>query len=142
MLINCPECGKEISNKAESCPNCGFPINNNICIVNGQKCDLSFLLDDKYSFVFKVRDMVQLSHCSFGEVRPVVEKIINTKEIPPILNIEHQQVKDNVPHCPHCHSTNIKNLSMLNRGASIAMWGVFSKKINKSFECLDCKYTW
>lgn len=31
-MINCPECGKEISDKAESCPNCGFPLkskNNN-----------------------------------------------------------------------------------------------------------------
>jgi hypothetical protein len=26
-LINCPECNKEISDKAESCPNCGCPIN-------------------------------------------------------------------------------------------------------------------
>lgn len=26
-LINCPECGKEISDKAISCPNCGCPIN-------------------------------------------------------------------------------------------------------------------
>lgn len=25
-LIKCPECGKEISNKAASCPNCGCPI--------------------------------------------------------------------------------------------------------------------
>lgn len=25
-LICCPECSKEISDKAESCPNCGFPI--------------------------------------------------------------------------------------------------------------------
>lgn len=25
-LINCPECGKEISDKAPSCPNCGCPI--------------------------------------------------------------------------------------------------------------------
>lgn len=25
-LINCPECKKEISNKAASCPNCGCPI--------------------------------------------------------------------------------------------------------------------
>lgn len=24
-LINCPECGKEISDKAQSCPNCGCP---------------------------------------------------------------------------------------------------------------------
>ena len=27
-LINCPECGKEISDKATSCPNCGNPMNN------------------------------------------------------------------------------------------------------------------
>lgn len=27
-LINCPECGKEISDKATNCPNCGYPINN------------------------------------------------------------------------------------------------------------------
>ncbi len=27
-LIKCPECGKEISDKAASCPNCGCPINN------------------------------------------------------------------------------------------------------------------
>ena len=25
-LIKCPECGKEISDKAVSCPHCGFPI--------------------------------------------------------------------------------------------------------------------
>lgn len=25
-LIKCPECGKEISNRAKSCPNCGCPI--------------------------------------------------------------------------------------------------------------------
>ncbi len=26
-LINCPECGKEISDQAVACPNCGTPIN-------------------------------------------------------------------------------------------------------------------
>lgn len=26
-LINCPECGKQISDKAPNCPNCGYPIN-------------------------------------------------------------------------------------------------------------------
>ena len=25
-LIKCPECGKEISDRAESCPNCAYPI--------------------------------------------------------------------------------------------------------------------
>ena len=25
-FIKCPECGKEISEKASSCPSCGYPI--------------------------------------------------------------------------------------------------------------------
>lgn len=25
-LINCPECGKEISDKAKACPHCGYPL--------------------------------------------------------------------------------------------------------------------
>lgn len=27
MLINCPECGKQVSDKASNCPECGCPIN-------------------------------------------------------------------------------------------------------------------
>lgn len=27
-LINCPECGKEISDKSEKCVNCGYPLDN------------------------------------------------------------------------------------------------------------------
>lgn len=26
MLIKCSECGKEVSDKANSCPNCGAPV--------------------------------------------------------------------------------------------------------------------
>ncbi len=29
-LINCSECGKEVSDKASACPNCGNPINQNL----------------------------------------------------------------------------------------------------------------
>ena len=27
-LINCPECNRQVSDKAESCPNCGYPLQN------------------------------------------------------------------------------------------------------------------
>ena len=33
-LIICPECGKQVSNKAKSCPNCGIEIANNPEILN------------------------------------------------------------------------------------------------------------
>ena len=39
-LVKCPECGKEISDKAVSCPNCGCPIlknNDSDCNVNEEK---------------------------------------------------------------------------------------------------------
>lgn len=26
MLISCPECGKQISDKATACPGCGYPV--------------------------------------------------------------------------------------------------------------------
>lgn len=32
-LIKCPECGKEISDKAAACPNCGCPISNEVLSV-------------------------------------------------------------------------------------------------------------
>lgn len=44
--------------------------------------------------------------------------------------------------CPTCQSTNIQKISGLERSASVAMLGLFSKKINKSFKCNHCGYTW
>lgn len=52
-LITCPECGKEVSDKAKMCPNCGYPINDptvpdvktNICVFKGQRYDLTEVLE-------------------------------------------------------------------------------------------------
>lgn len=46
------------------------------------------------------------------------------------------------PKCPTYLSKNVQPISGVERGASIAMLGGFSKKINKNFECMNCKYTW
>lgn len=34
MMIKCPECGKEVSDKAISCPNCGYPIQQDTKNIN------------------------------------------------------------------------------------------------------------
>lgn len=60
--------------------------------------------------------------------------------------IEHGKAileeQSRMPKCPTCQSTNIRKMSGLERGASISIFGVFSKKINKTFKCGNCGYTW
>lgn len=46
------------------------------------------------------------------------------------------------PKCPTCGSTNVKPISGGERAASIIGFGLFSKKIGKSYKCMNCKYTW
>lgn len=46
------------------------------------------------------------------------------------------------PKCPTCGSTNIRKISTGERMVSVGMLGLFSKKINKSFKCNACGYTW
>lgn len=47
-----------------------------------------------------------------------------------------------VPKCPTCQSTNIRKMGGIERGASIYAFGIFSKKVNKTFKCQNCGYTW
>lgn len=48
----------------------------------------------------------------------------------------------NQPKCPTCSSTNVQKIGTGERVASVATFGIFSKKINKSFKCKSCGYTW
>jgi len=34
-LIRCPECGREVSDRAEACPNCGYPLRPSISGIRG-----------------------------------------------------------------------------------------------------------
>ena len=53
-------------------------------------------------------------------------------------SIKKQQSEQSKVHCPYCNSTNVKKISGTERVASVAMMGIFSKKINKSFKCNSC----
>ena len=50
--------------------------------------------------------------------------------------------QSNKPKCPTCGSTNVKHISTLNRAVSIGVFGLFSSKIGKNYECLNCKMKW
>ena len=48
----------------------------------------------------------------------------------------------NIPKCPTCGSLNVRHISSGERVASVGFFGIFSKKINKTFKCCNCGYTW
>ena len=47
-LINCPECGKEISDRAVACPNCGCPVQK---IIPNEPTYNNQPIENNYNFV-------------------------------------------------------------------------------------------
>lgn len=160
MLIQCSECGKQISDKAAFCPNCGCPVSKmdceNYCFINDIKYDLTDIMEilpkvgdkdtDVHPLIIKamIREKTPLDIQTSQELADI---ILATKKIPDEFNgkidtFKISQTQINTPKCPTCGSTNIEKIGGLERGVSVAMWGLFSKKINKSFKCKSCGYTW
>ena len=46
--------------------------------------------------------------------------------------------EDNKVHCPYCNSTNVNKISGLSKACSIAMFGIFSRKVHKQWHCNNC----
>lgn len=77
----------------------------------------------------------------------IIDYQIKLKEITKINEQEieeeyRKQEQANLPKCPTCGSTNIRKIGSVERGTSIVAFGIFSKKINKTFKCGNCGYTW
>lgn len=102
-----------------------------------------------------IKFIQELTNCSDDDAQQLwceLSKQYGTKENnPAIPDLTPQQIAQanaqaqellNKPKCPTCGSTNIKKMGGIERGASIAAFGLFSKKINKTFKCSNCGYTW
>lgn len=48
----------------------------------------------------------------------------------------------NQPKCPTCLSTNVRKIGTGESTVSILGLGIFSNKINKTWKCNNCGYTW
>ena len=56
---------------------------------------------------------------------------------------QQKQIEEDlrIPKCPICGSTNLKKLSFANKAVSVGVFGLLSNKINKTWECKNCKST-
>lgn len=56
-LIKCPECGKEVSDKANACPNCGYPINESTDSDDGKLLS-EIIVNDSLTLYFDLQTLV------------------------------------------------------------------------------------
>ena len=166
-LIQCPECGNTISDKAKHCIHCGFPINdtekaasistqkhapNTMCVINGSTYDLSDLKE--YVFSEQRKKEVSLFDKSWELAKTIngltgngainlMAEIQETGEIPQYFDASRYVSKaknafdDGLIHCPRCDSTNVVTGQ---RGYSM-MWGFIGSNRTMN-RCAKCGHKW
>ncbi len=107
MLIKCPECGKEVSDRAPACIHCGYPLDTttdntatdvaqeNATIINGKSIDLATILQywsagDKLQAVILLREQAGMTAKEaldyLNELSAAPKKITTTQ--PPVKRTE------------------------------------------------------
>lgn len=83
----------------------------------------------------------QLKDAEYEERLRAESDARHKQEMDKLWDQVHQSMASK-PRCPTCGSTNVKKLDVVDRAISVGTLGVLSNKINKSFKCKDCGYTW
>ena len=101
-------------------------------------------LSDDFVPSGKTKEEILNDYATIHKVKEIREKEYEQRVEQARIAQANAQAQEllNKPKCPTCGSTNIKKMGGIERGASIAAFGIFSKKINKTFKCCNCGYTW
>lgn len=171
-LIDCPECEKQVSDKAESCPYCGYPIKDTLSDNNDDDWK-----ETKYKLLLKkyvgneafVAECIS-NHCfiSIRKAEELVSKaptvIMDKAYLSQLEKIQKELSKyriitdisedakpempkitekdKNTIKCPTCGSERVSRLSDLKRGTHALIFGLYSTTAKSQFECLNCHYKW
>lgn len=165
-LINCPECNKQISDKAVACPNCGYPLE--IIQRKNHKTNSSYILilTSAYGCQLQVtkyvKDILNITlyeaKCLIDSIPKIIFNNINLEKANQIkkdlefigatcvieeydeLKNENEIVKkykNSILACPHCGSPNI---SIGERGFSLISGFFGSNKTTN--RCGNCGHSW
>lgn len=133
MLIKCPECGKEISDRCVQCIHCGYPL-----IKTKTESNTNKLTNSPCPVCGNTDHILSDSH---SEECPCCGYIFNITED----ELKKQRglcIKINTPKCPTCGSTNIKKISSTTKVTNTVLFGIFGNKRKKQFHCESCGYEW
>ncbi len=82
--------------------------------------------------------------CNDVELKSIIDLYLQEYRKDPEIIQANAIAKEsqNKPKCPTCGSADVKPIGSGERTLSVITFGLLSNKINKSFKCLNCKYTW
>lgn len=130
-LINCPECNKEISDKAVSCPNCGYPMktdeSKSAYSYNGQQYDISQIqwLLEQGEPIKEIKEFRILTGAGLAEAKNAIDNL---------PRLSAQEVENLEIRCPKCGSS---AFDMISRKRGI-FGGLTGNKTDRV--CRNCKY--
>ena len=144
-LIKCPECGKEVSDKAPACIHCGYPLsikytnnsneydlNNELHMsLNGQKIDA----------IKSIRVKTGLGLANAKELEEYMEanECVPPQEIIDKMTKEEKSKISKLPKCPICGSTNLSKISIIKTGMKIGAFGLLGAgDVGKTWKCNNC----
>lgn len=158
MLMYCKKCGRVYMGNNDDTETCDI-CKSKMYPVPKQYLDLEEEDEDiKYDFFGDDMEDKFIEECvktspefdqELFDKRPYIQKK-RSQEYNRMLNA-HEAIRagadpklafknggQNLPKCPACGSLNVKKIGSVERAASVGFFGLFSKKINKSFECKNC----
>lgn len=146
MLCYCKKCGRIVQRLSKHLDKPCDYCNSNLFLVPNEFLDDSKILINKNLKDQFINDYIKSSSEFDQYLFEHREEDMFNKRMSDRAKLAHGasilEEKSRVPKCPTCGSTNIKKMGGVERGASIAAFGIFSKKINKTFKCGNCGYTW
>lgn len=143
----CPKCGHIVGvlGRLDNLGKCSICSTNMILLPN------KYIEDDEITITQENRqkiyeDLVKTSNIFDQKIfnsrdNIIAEKHTQRERVKAFSEARSNQSK-NQPKCPTCGSTNIKKVNGVERGTSVAFFGLFSKKIGKQFKCNSCGYMW
>lgn len=152
MLMYCKKCGRVVQ-RAKICDICGS-VTYQVPTQYLMK-DVDFLIDSKLEdqfieecvksspefdeYLFNNRDKIRAQKSAeYERDMAIGDAIRQCADVKTAFRNGGQ----NMPKCPTCGSLNVRHISGGERVASVGFFGIFSKKINKTFKCENCGYTW
>ena len=152
MLMYCKKCGRVVQ-RAKICDICGS-VTYQVPTQYLMK-DVDFLIDSKLEdqfieecvksspefdeYLFNNRDRIKAQKSAEYERDMAIGDAIRQGAD---VKTAFRNGGQNIHKCLTCGSLNVRHISGGERVTSVGFFGIFSKKINKTFKCGNCGYTW